>query len=358
MLHLSDLSIGYRKHALLSHIRLSAAEGELVALIGRNGTGKSTLMRTIARLQPKLSGEVLLSGKPAESYSRSDWAEKLSIVSTETVGELHLTVRQLVAFGRFPYTNWIGKLTEKDIAAVEEAMQLVDMAHLAGKNLHETSDGERQRAMIARTLAQDTGVILLDEPTAYLDMPNKYEVIRLLHHLTRNKGKTIIFSTHDLNIAMQEADKLWLITGNRLQEGAPEDMALNRQLEQLFEASSLHFDDSNGEFKIKRTNLPVVALYGEGKNAFWTQKALERTGFSVLPGKDDTAAGQENFSVSVSERHPPVWTLHRNGEELQADSIFELCRQLNKSVKYPQNIDMKGLTDKSQPIVSSGQNYA
>jgi iron complex transport system ATP-binding protein len=320
---LANLSVGYRKRAILTGINLSASEGELVAMIGRNGMGKSTLMRTIARLQPKLFGEMQLFGKALEDYSRNELSEKLSMVTTEAVGVSHLTVRQLVAFGRFPYTNWLGKLTDIDLALVEEAMQSVGISHLSDKNLHETSDGERQRAMIARTLAQNTDLILLDEPTAYLDMPNKYEVIRLLHRLTREKRKTIVFSTHDLNIAMQEADKLWLIAGGRIYEGAPEDLVLNRHLSQFFEESSLHFDDNNGALHIKRGNLPLIALSGAGKNAFWTQKALERIGYAVQMGEKTPDHAP---LVSVSATNPIYWTLQHNGKEVGFDAVFDLCR--------------------------------
>ncbi|MDR2847621.1 MAG: ABC transporter ATP-binding protein [Bacteroidales bacterium] len=324
-LSINNLSIGYRKQAILSGIHLAAAEGELVALIGRNGTGKSTLMRTIARLQSCLGGEVTLSGKPTQDFSKTEWAEQMSIVSTDAVGASHLTVRQLVAFGRFPYTNWLGKLTAQDLYQVDEAMQLVDIAHLAHKNLHETSDGERQRAMIARTLAQDTGIILLDEPTAFLDMPNKYELVWLLHRLTREKRKTIIFSTHDLNIAMQGADKLWLIADNRICEGAPEDLALNGQFNSIFEGSNLNFDDANGEFLIRRRPTTPIILTGQGKYAFWTRKALERNGYLVTPSNSPK---NEPLAVNVSSDSPVQWELTKNGQTTCVHSISELMSKI------------------------------
>ncbi|MDR0814354.1 MAG: ABC transporter ATP-binding protein [Bacteroidales bacterium] len=324
------MSVGYRQQALLSGIRLAAAEGELVALIGRNGTGKSTLMRTLARLQPRIAGEVLLSGKPTQDFSKTEWAEQLSIVSTDAVGVSHLTVRQLVAFGRFPYTNWLGKLTAQDLSKVDEAMQLVGIAHLAHKNLHETSDGERQRAMIARTLAQDTGIILLDEPTAFLDMPNKYELVWLLHRLTREKRKTIIFSTHDLNIAMQGADKLWLIADNRICEGAPEDLALNGQFNGIFEGSNLNFNDTNGEFLIRHRQTTPIFLAGKGKSAFWTQKALERNGYWVKPSDSPQ---NEPLSVVVSSDGLTIrWTLTKNGQTTSFDSILKMMEKMREGL--------------------------
>ncbi|MDR1672655.1 MAG: ABC transporter ATP-binding protein [Bacteroidales bacterium] len=329
MVCLASVSVGYRRQPVLSDVSVCADRGELVALVGRNGMGKSTLMRTIARLQPKLSGDVLLCGKPVEGYSRNRLSGTLSIVSTEIVSVSHLTVKQLVSFGRFPHTNWIGRLTADDMALVEEAIQLTGIASIGNKKLYQTSDGERQRAMIARTLAQDTPVILLDEPTAFLDMAGKYETVRLLGQLTRRKHKTIIFSTHDLNIAMQEADKLWLITDNGMCEGAPEDMALDNRLDRLFENSSLHFDGTSGTFGIRRSHASTIYLRGKEKYLFWTQKALERIGYEVVfhHGHPEDA-----MSVSVAlqgQGDPfPCWTLQRNGQELRFNSILSLCRHL------------------------------
>jgi iron complex transport system ATP-binding protein len=323
-LSLSNLSVGYRRRAILNHLNLSATECELVALIGRNGVGKSTLMRTIARLQPAISGEVIVAGKPLGQYSRSELAGLLSIVSTEPVGVSHLTVRQLVSFGRFPHTNWIGKLTAEDSTLVEEAMRLVGVTPLADKNLYEISDGERQRAMIARTLAQDTRLILLDEPTAFLDMPNKYEVIHLLHRLTRTKRKTILFSTHDLDIAIQEADKLWLMIGDTLYEGAPEDLILNHQLARVFEGTKLHFDDHKGRFNIKREDMQPIILAADGKYFYWTGKALERLGYAVQKCEDGQRA-----DVVVSGEPSTRWTLYHHRRHIQFTSVYELSKYLS-----------------------------
>jgi iron complex transport system ATP-binding protein len=323
MLSISNLSVGYSSRVVLGNLNLTATEGELVALIGRNGLGKSTLLRTIARLQPALSGEVMISDKPLGQYSRNELAGVLSIVSTEQVGVSQLTIKQLVSFGRFPHTNWIGKMTEKDTALVEEAMQLVGISSLGNKNLHEISDGERQRAMIARTLAQDTGLILLDEPTAFLDMPNRYEVVHLLQQLTRSKRKTILFSTHDLNIAMHQADKLWLMINGTLHEGAPEDLVLNQQFAQVFEGTKLHFDDNKGEFNIKHCEMQSIRLSGEGKSFFWTKKALERIGFAVQKEENTQLA-----DIVISEGASISWTCNLHGKQFQFTSIYELSKYL------------------------------
>jgi iron complex transport system ATP-binding protein len=323
---LSNLSVGYRRRTVVGNLNLSADEHELVAVIGRNGEGKSTLLRTIARLQPAISGRISIAGKPLGQYSRNELAGIVSIVSTESVSISYLTVRQLVSFGRFPHTNWLGKLTPDDIALVDEAMQLTGVASLANKNMHEISDGERQRAIIARTLAQDTALILLDEPTAFLDMPNKYEIVNLLHRLTRTKPKTILFSTHDLNIAMQHADKLWLLIDGALYEGAPEDMALNGQFARLFEGTNLQFDDCNGQFNIKRRDMKSITIAGDGKIFFWTKKALERLGYDVLK-----AENKKQADIVIHDDSPVLWTLNQTEKQLQFTSLYELLRYFNSS---------------------------
>ena len=320
--------MGYRRRVVLGNLNLSADESELIALIGRNGAGKSTLLRTIARLQPVLSGEVMLADRPLGQYSRNELAGLLSIVTTEPVAVSHLTVRQLVSLGRFPHTNWIGKLTTDDVALVEEAMQLTDVTSLGNKNLYEISDGERQRAMIARTIAQDTSLILLDEPTAFLDMPNKYEVIHLLHRLTRKKRKTILFSTHDLNIAMHEADKLWLMIDGVLYAGAPEDMVLNSQFARVIEGTKLQFDDRKGEFNIRRQEMQPITLAGEGKSFFWTKKALERLGFTVRKEENSLQA-----DVAVSEDDSCSWKCNLHGKQVSFSSIYGLSKYLRTAAQ-------------------------
>ena len=321
-LTLSHLSVGYKGRTLFDNLNLSVAESELVALIGRNGVGKSTLMRTISRFQPMIAGDIIINHKSLKQYSRNELSNLVSIVSTESVGGAHLSVQQLVAFGRFPYTNWIGRLTEQDKESVHEAMSQVGILHLARKNLHEISDGERQRAMIARTLAQDTKIILLDEPTAFLDMPNKYEMIHLLFQLTRQRKKTIIFSTHDLDIAMQKADKLWLMVGQELREGAPEDLVLNGSIESIFNGTNLFFDDK-GIFRMQQASLVPVQLTGQGKAFLWTKKALERKGFFISNNADS------QYKIVISESSPTDWTLYKDGIRNKFHSLYELSRNMD-----------------------------
>src|SRR5690606_10684611 len=169
------LQAGDQPLEVLKNINLTAATGEMVALIGSNGIGKSTLLRTIAAFQPSLAGEIQISGKGLKTLNPKEISRIMSFVSTEIIRIPNLSVFDLVAYGRFPYTNWIGMLANEDKRAVYDAIEKVGLGEMAGKPVMQISDGERQRAMIARALAQDTPVIILDEPTAYLDVSNKYE---------------------------------------------------------------------------------------------------------------------------------------------------------------------------------------
>ncbi len=247
------LEIGFKKASgrknisLIKDISLAAGRGKLIALIGRNGSGKSTLLRTLMRLQPQLSGTILLANRDIENYTRRDFAMQTAFVSTEALSTGNLSVYELVSLGRFPYTNWIGKVRREDRELIDSSLEKVGLTDLRDKMLAEVSDGERQRAMIARALAQDTELLILDEPTAFLDLPNKYEVIRLLKDLAA-QGKTVIFSTHDLNMVIDQVDKLWLMTETGIIDDSPEALIENNAFNSLFPGSTLSFDKGRKQF--------------------------------------------------------------------------------------------------------------
>ncbi|PWM12284.1 MAG: ABC transporter ATP-binding protein [Flavobacteriales bacterium] len=213
VLSAENLSIGYKDSGILrSGISVSLARGSLSCLIGRNGAGKSTLLRTMCGFQSPLSGTVTLNGKPADSYSRKELSRKMSVVLTEMLGEInYLTVRQTVETGRYPYCDCFATLGQEDRTAVNRAMKTAGVEHLAGRTMAEISDGQRQKVMIAKALAQDTDVILLDEPLSFLDMPAKVEIMNILKNLAQAEGKSLVLSTHDIDLALHFADSLWVM---------------------------------------------------------------------------------------------------------------------------------------------------
>ncbi|CAD5273308.1 MULTISPECIES: ABC transporter ATP-binding protein [unclassified Imperialibacter] len=287
VMKLRHLSVGYfvKGHPtpLLKDINLDINPGEVVCLLGQNGVGKSTLLRTIAGLQPPLSGEVLLVNQPVQAYSIQELATKVSLVLTEKVGGGNLSVEELVALGRHPYTNWLGLLSKEDRAAVNEAVALTKINYLLNKKVGELSDGQYQKAMIARAVAQDGDLMILDEPTAFLDLNNSVEIFMLLRQLALEKEKAIVVSTHDFHLAMEFADRLWLTNFNSpLVEGLPEDLALNGQLEESLYHEGFGFDLLNGRVLLPTKEGKTFSLFGNSQAHNWTKRALERHGY--LPG--------------------------------------------------------------------------
>lgn len=252
MIRLNDLTIGYGHRILLQHASATIPAGELVALVGRNGTGKSTLLRAIAGLGERLGGEIRLDGHSLETLSPQQLATTVSFVTTERVRIPNLRCEDVVALGRAPYTNWIGRVQEQDKAIVERSLELVGMAAFAGKTMDRMSDGECQRVMIARALAQDTPIILLDEPTSFLDLPNRYELCTLLRRLTHDHRKCILFSTHELDIALSLCDSIALIDPPVLRYLPTPDMACSGYIERLFSNSFVTFDTESGTIKVRK----------------------------------------------------------------------------------------------------------
>ena len=239
MIRLQNISLGYANRTLITSLTAHIRQGELTALVGRNGTGKSTLLRAIAGLGEPLSGEIMLGGKPLQKLSTAELATTISFVTTDKVRISNLRCRDVVALGRAPYTNWIGRMQDEDRAIVEQSLAAVAMSDYADKTMDRMSDGECQRIMIARALAQQTPIILLDEPTAFLDMPNRYELCNLLRSLAHNEGKCILFSTHELDIAISLCDSIALIAPPQLHLLPTEQMISSGYIERLFAGSTV-----------------------------------------------------------------------------------------------------------------------
>lgn len=251
MIELKELTVGYGQRTLLEKVSTRITSGQLVALLGRNGTGKSTLLRAMMGLEKPQTGEIRLQGKNITSLKPEKLARNISFVTTDKIRIANLRCEDVVALGRAPYTNWIGQLQPEDKARVNEAMRLVGMSDYAEKTMDQMSDGECQRIMIARALAQDTPVILLDEPTAFLDLPNRYELCLLLKKLAQKEGKCILFSTHDLDIALSLCDSIMLIDNPQLYSFPTSEMVTSGHIERLFRNESVTFDAQEMRVRFK-----------------------------------------------------------------------------------------------------------
>ena len=251
MIQLKELTLGYGQRVLLDKVSAQISGGQLIALLGRNGTGKSTLLRAIMGLEKMQTGEIILQGENITSLKPERLAQNISFVTTDKVRIANLRCEDVVALGRAPYTNWIGQLQTEDKERVAEAMRLVGMTDYAEKTMDKMSDGECQRIMIARALAQNTTVILLDEPTAFLDLPNRYELCLLLKRLAQEEAKCIIFSTHDLDIALSLCDFIMLIDNPQLYSLPTQEMVASGHIERLFRNESITFDAQEMRVRIK-----------------------------------------------------------------------------------------------------------
>lgn len=254
ILQASQISIGYshKKEEIVvaSDISISLKKGKLIALIGANGIGKSTLLKTITGIQKPLLGAVFLNEKKITDYEPLDLAQNLSIVLTEKLPPSNLTVFELIALGRQPYTNWMGTLSDIDIVKVNEAMVLTQISHLATKKHYEISDGQLQKVLIARALAQDTPLIILDEPTTHLDLLHKVALFKLLKKLTHETGKCILFSTHDIDMAIQLSDEMIIMTPETVLQDEPCNFISKGSFNTLFKDEHIVFDADKGKFMI------------------------------------------------------------------------------------------------------------
>lgn len=286
MLETKDLDIGYGKKRIQSGLNLKASDGEMICLVGKNGTGKSTLLRTLAGLQKPLGGSVAVQGQNVARLTNAQRATLLSLVLTDSIAVENLTLHDLVVMGRFPYTNWAGRLSASDERIVATVLEQVDLTHKAQSFVGEVSDGERQRGIIAKALAQDTPLVLLDEPTAHLDLPNRIETMLLLRRLSANTRKTFILSTHELDLALQTADRLWLMDGDGIRTGIPEDLMLTGAIEAAFGSERFHFDKANGHCLVEPpTCSRFVSIGGDMAAAVWLRRALARHGIGTRNGE-------------------------------------------------------------------------
>jgi iron complex transport system ATP-binding protein len=321
VLQARDLAVGYRsrgaRRAVLERVNVTVHPGELVCLLGPNGIGKSTLLRTLARMQPPLWGEVTLGGVALDALSASDLARRLGVVLTERVAVDALTVWRVVALGRYPHSGWLGRLSAHDGDVVDRAIDAVGARHFADRDVSRLSDGERQRVMVARALAQEPLLLLLDEPTAFLDVPSRVELIALLRRLTREQSLAAVVSTHDLELALRTADVIWLVgPGGELVVGAPEDVMLSGAVAQAFEGRQIRFHVEDRHFRWLTGERGVAAVRGTGLPAAMARAVLEREGYAIVA--DATAPDTLTVVVGESGWHLSTDTADHSGDTFRA----------------------------------------
>ncbi len=319
-----ELSIGYLvksgNKVLQRGINVSINNGEIISLVGQNGVGKTTFIKTISGLLPSIDGEVYFRDKRIISLTTRKLASAISLVLTEKPGSLNLSVIELVALGRHPYSGSLGVLRDKDKAVIERVISETGINYMANKKLFELSDGQLQIVMIARALAQETDVIILDEPTAHLDLHNKIEVMRLLKKIA-SQGKAVLISTHDIQICAQLSDRLWLFNFNSpLIQGIPEDLILRGAIHETLFLDKDTFDLEHGTVNLSQGGIPVV-VEGTGNTVFWTAQALRRKGFEVTDKSD----------LKVKCNNPAEWNVISGTKTRSCSSLEQVLNILEQS---------------------------
>lgn len=330
----NNLAIGYReKHKeanlLIDDIELAIFPGDFVCLIGPNGCGKSTLLRTLAGIQKPISGNIIIDGKDLVACERYELSKKISIVLTENFGVVNTSVQSIVSLGRSPYNNWLGTMRSEDMAIINNVLNATGLMPYKEKNLQELSDGILQKVMIARALAQDTPLILLDEPTAFLDAPSKLEIIHMLRSLARQFNKSIILSSHDLDLVLQSADTVILVTKNRkIEIDTPEDLVLNGHFEAAFNKQDVKFSPEQGMFRLEASEKINLHVNGGKTETFWTERALARIGISVNPQTRCDGTIEITNSGQKTE-----WHLNYNSKR-------EICTSINELLKHLKPVEL------------------
>ncbi|MDH6354456.1 iron complex transport system ATP-binding protein [Dysgonomonas sp. PH5-45] len=290
----SSLSIGYSASgnnkglALYDNLSFDLRQGELTCLLGNNGAGKSTLLRTLSAMQPALGGDVYIKNKKLTEYKEQELSQILGIVLTDKTSVGGLTVTELVSLGRYPYTGFWGRLNGGDKAIVQKAMEDVGIAHKAKSYVAELSDGERQKAMIAKAIAQECPIVLLDEPTAFLDVSSRIEIMNLLHNLAVNQNKAVLLSTHDIELTLMLADRLWMLSPtDGLICGITEDVILSDKMAGFFGQNNIIFEKETGRFRPLYKPSKSVFLAAEGVLAYWTHNFFARAGYRIVASEGE-----------------------------------------------------------------------
>jgi iron complex transport system ATP-binding protein len=332
-LNTSNLSIGYhigknREIILHKEINLELHAGEITCLLGPNGSGKSTLIRTMCGLQQSLAGEVSINGRQVEKTLPGDLSKLVSVVLTGQLDISNMSVFSIVAFGRSPYTGFFGALDDHDREVVEKSIQSIGIEQLQHRKFETLSDGEKQKVLIAKSLAQETPIILLDEPTAFLDFPGKVEIMQLLRKAAWEHDKAILLSTHDINLALQFADRMWLMGKDKpIATGVPEDLVLSGGIAAFFDKEKVRFEPESGRFVFNSPFRGNVALSGKGLVYDWLIKSLKRKGYQVVENKMETG---DLAAIDVNEE---IICIEYSGKMAKVNSITEALKVLEDSAE-------------------------
>ncbi len=332
----SQLSIGYplkrENKTIASDLKLALQAGEFVCLLGPNGSGKSTLIRTLSGMQAPLAGEIDLKGHPLAEIAPRERAKAISVVLTETIPTGTMDAYSMVSLGRHPYSGWFGGLSPHDKQRIEWALNAVDAKAFAARQVAELSDGERQKISIARALAQEATVMLLDEPTAFLDLPRRVELMSLLRKLAHKETIALLLSTHDLDLALRFADRLWIMTeGGELIQGYPEALALDGRLAKAFANKNIQWDEALGSFRAHTEPCLYVYMPSQCTRSTWTRRALERLGYGITDSES-----KATFSIQISgNTESPQWNVTHKDHTKTFSSITDLIDWIQTTYTNP-----------------------
>lgn len=326
ILEIKELSIGYSQtrncKLVAKNLNGVLNKGEMTCLLGANGRGKSTLMKTICGFLKPLAGTLLLNGLEIGKLSEKEMAKQIAVVLTEKITAPNATVWELVAYGRSPFTGFLGRLSASDNNMVQKAIEQCGIAHKKYAQLSTLSDGERQKATIAKALAQDTPFIILDEPTAFLDLPARVEIMQLLRQLASKTGKSILMSTHDLDLALQMSDQLWLLHPQYITAGSPEDLLLTNAFQSMFNKKGIEFDNKTGMFKVQYQHQFVFPVQGHGFEYVLLRRAFARKGIKLIQCKKT-----EPIWIEILNNRNNPFILKKQGDDaLSFDSVEKLVK--------------------------------